>query len=442
MMQNRENSLPHNIGYERSVLSLLIDPETRPDDRAEVFDSLKSSDFYDLRHQELFKACLRLDHEKKPIDFVTVVNAIESKIDNAGSFVSLLVDELPATSIEHYSEVIRNFSTARMAIQNLSKWLNDIRSLKGDHVNNIGDLLDELQRDILQIDSRGRIKFNEPSSLLSEAIEEYKSLNQRTRDVLIKTGFHGLDQIINIRGSKLIIIAARPGVGKSSFLTSASRNMLRNGIKTAIFELEMDSQDITNRWISQEANINLMLLTYGSGPGPEDWKRIMEAGEVIYEWPALVDDEGGPTIHELKRRIRIVKKQGAQCIFIDQLSQIRGEGKTEYERNTFIVQELSKLKKEIRIPIFLLAQINRKQDESGSKKPALHMLKTTGSLEEEADQVLLIDRPYAYTKEPCDKNLAYIEVAKNRHGPTGEIELLWFGSKAMFNNPPLGKSNR
>lgn len=427
--------LPHNAQYERSILSLLLDPTVSESDKGEVFDFLRVSDFYDIRHRETFKACSALHRDKKPLDLVTVASVLEGKFSNPGSYVSDIAGELPATDVVHYTDVVRNYSMARTAIQTLVRRLDELRSLKGDSINSIGLVLDEVQDEILQISDPGKANFCEMPDLLSGAIEEYKQLNAGTKDAWVRTGFSLLDDVISVRGSKLIVIAARPGVGKSSFAISAMRNMLKAGQTVALFELEMDRADVVSRLVSQEADINLMHLTYGSGPGPAVWEDIMRAGGAIHSWQALVDDEGGLAIHELKRRIRLAKKQGAQCIFIDQLSQIRGEGKTEYERNTNILQELSKLKKQIRIPIFLLAQINRKSEEKGNSGPALHMLKSTGALEEEADIVLLIDRPFLRTLSPSDRDKAIIEVAKNRNGATGKIELQWVGSRAMFREP-------
>jgi replicative DNA helicase len=414
---------------------MLLDSTVSLSDRAEVFDFLKSSDFYDIRHQEIYKACHELHEARSPIDLVTVTEAVEGKFPNPGTFISSVADEIPATSIEHYTGVIRNHSTTRTAIQILTKRLEEMRALKGESVSMITELLDEIQNEIVQMGTLGNDKFYEPSSLISDAIQEYKALNAGTQDAWIPTGFNFLDDVISVRGSKLIIVAARPGVGKSAFAISAMRNMMRSGHKVALFELEMDRADVVNRWVAQEGNIKMIHLTYGTGPGPETWKGILRAGETIDKWPALVDDEGGLSIHELKRRIRIAKKKGAQVVFIDQLSQIRGEGKTEYERNTCIIQELSKLKKQIRIPIFLLAQINRRSEEKGNAGPALHLLKSTGALEEEADIVLLIDRPYVRNRNPADEDKAIIEIAKNRNGATGKIELKWIGSRAMLMNP-------
>lgn len=424
--------LPHNNGFERSILSMLLDPTGSIQDKGDVFDSLQPEDFYDLRHQDIYKACSYLYNSKQPIDIMTATQAVESKFPNPATFVSNIADEFSAISVEHYINVVRNFSTVRAAIHLFTKRLEELRSLKGDSINAISELLDEIQNEILQLGRSGKASFFEPPTLISDAIQEYRDLNAGTKDVWIRTGFDSLDDIISVRGSKLIIIAARPSVGKSALAISIMRNMLNNGHKIALFQSEMDRSDVVHRWVSQEGDVNLMQLTYGLGPAPETWGKIMKAGETIYEWPALVDDEGGLTIRELKRRMRIARKQGSQCIFIDQLSQIRGEGRTDYERNTGILQELSKLKKQIRIPIFLLAQINRKAEEMGG--PALHMLKTTGALEEDADIVLLIDRPHVRSEDPAEKNKAIIEIAKNRNGATGTIELEWEGSRAMFRN--------
>lgn len=430
---NKGLLLPNNINYERAILSLLIYPSTTRDERGEVFDSLSEDDFYQERHRFIFKACKRLYEQKAPVDLVSATEAVEHKIEGAGSFISEIVDTLPASDISHYVSKLRNCTTARKALILSSKFIEELRISMVD--GNVNELLDAHQRDILQLNSTGTIhRFTDIQKLSVDAYSRYRDLSAGHALQAIPTGYYGLDRLIHLRGSKLVIIAARPSVGKTAFAGNIIRNLAVEGYKCALFEMEMDKEDIIDRWISAETEINLVKLSHGSSIRAEEWPKILKASEAISKWPVLIDDQGGLKSSDLRRRIRLAKKEGCEIVFIDQLSQIRGDGVSEYERNTGITQELSKLKKELHIPIVLLCQVNRKVEDSQSKKPRLSMLKTTGALEEEADIVLLLDRPFTYTGKSEDKDKAIVDVAKQRGGPTGSIELEWIGRTVTFKN--------
>lgn len=433
------NPLPHSSEYERSVLSLILDGTTPPMDRAEVFDALEATDFYDPRHQEVFSTCLDLHHRRQPIDIVTALDALDRrKVPDAAVLLGTITDfTIPAPDVAHYCDRLRDYAKARAMIALFRSRIRELEGIHGGTVGEVGDMIDRIQGETMEIGARGQHRFLEPPELLGIALDEYRRLGNQAGLDTLKTGFSVLDEVVALRGSRLVIIAARPSIGKTALALSIARNMCKAGISTAFFSLEMDRQDVTDRLIAQEADINLLQLNHGSGPGPDAWKGIMEAGNEIHSWPLLLDDRGGLPIGELKRGIRQACRQGAKIVFVDQLSQIRGPGQKEYERNTFIVQELAKLKKEIGVPIILLCQISRKQDEAQNKAPALHMLKTTGALEEEADIVLLIDRPYEYNHEAEQKNGAFVSIAKNRNGAKTHgkgIELFWSPSRAMFRN--------
>lgn len=432
-------SLPHSIEYERSILCLLLDSYTSPIDRAEVFDSLQVTDFYNVQHQEVFSTCLALHAKRQPIDAVTVLDSLDDrKVKDASSLLGSITDfTIPASDVAHYCDQLRDYAKARAMISLFHSRLQELDGISGGNISEVGNLIDQIQGEIMLIGSRSRSRFIEAPELLNGAMDEYRRLNEHSTENTVYTKFSELDEVVSFRGPRLVILAARPSIGKSALALSMMRNICRDGIRAAFFSLEMGRQDVIDRLIAQEADINLLQLNHGSGPSIKAWKMILDAGSKIHSWPLFIDDQGGLHITELKRRIRHACRQGARIVFLDQLSQIRGPGRVEYERNTNIVQELAKLKKEIQIPIILLCQINRKQDESGGKAPALHMLKSTGALEEEADIVLLIDRPYEYNHEDDQKHDAFVDCAKNRNGAKtyGKgIELYWSPSRAMFWN--------
>jgi replicative DNA helicase len=214
------------------------------------------------------------------------------------------------------------------------------------------------------------------------------------------------------------------------------QHMCSRGIKCGCFSLEMDKAELDDRWIAAGANINSIKLNAEPGPDREEWNRILKAADKQSRWPLMVDDTQA-SIAELKRRIRQMVQAGAEIIFIDQLSGITGNRKKEaWERNSEHVEELKFLKKELRIPIVLLAQLNRELEKRGNKKPILSDLKSTGQLEEDADIVLMGHRPalYAASEEDRQKLEGYAEweITKNRQGKEWNIKMWWHEKQQVF----------
>lgn len=221
----------------------------------------------------------------------------------------------------------------------------------------------------------------------------------------------------------------------TAIMMNMATNMAKAGRKIGIFSIEMDKEELVDRLISSKSGVNTIKLASGWGLNSEEWEKITYAAERIYEYPIIIDDTGGLKIQELKRRARKMVKDGIEIIFIDQLSKIRGgKGRSEYEQRSYIVNEIAILKKELRIPICLLAQINRKLEDRTNKKPTLGDLKSTGSLEEDADLVLLGHRKYEYTKAKEDKHHAEWEIAKHRQGATCNIKMYWNGKTVTFSS--------
>jgi replicative DNA helicase len=247
----------------------------------------------------------------------------------------------------------------------------------------------------------------------------------------IKTGFRSIDSLTGgFWGALFIIIAARPGIGKTAFMLNMAKNMASCGHRVGIFSIEMDKESLIDRQIASLSGINSIRLRTGR-IGTEDWKAINQAAEKIYNLPIVIDDTGGLTIQELKRRARLMAKKGAEIIFIDQLSKIRGgTGQSDWEKRSCVVNELAEFKKELRIPIVLLAQINRKAEDT--RKPSLNHLKSTGSLEEDCDLCLIGHRDFPYTRKPEDETKANWELAKNRNGATTDIPMQWDGKTTTF----------
>jgi len=256
------------------------------------------------------------------------------------------------------------------------------------------------------------------SHLTYDAIEE--ALKRKESDG-IYLGFNEIDELISLTGSKLILIAARPGVGKTSFLTSIVENICTVGRSAGVLEIEMDNEDIGNRIVGKLANINPQRFKYSGNLKKEDNYKILNACNEISQWKLFIDDSSCK-IEDVKRKCRKMKKLGCDAIFIDQLSKIGGSG-SQFERYTENCTQIALLKKELRIPIFLLCQINRE----GSERPTMSNLKQTGMLEEDADLIFILHR------KPDEETVTDVILAKHRQGATQEFKLNFNKIRSTFN---------
>lgn len=429
---------PQNIEVEESIIaSCLIFPETVED----IVDNLLPEHFYRTAHCKIFSTIIDQYKKKNPTDIINISTALkESKqLDEIGGSVYLakFLDLPVAINIEYACEKIKECATLRKTIEICNKTI-----IACFDNNNAKEIVDNIQRDILNIDNFSIDNFITMKELTPQSIDRYEDASKNNGDYKIKTGFYEFDTLIGgLSGSKLIIIAGRPRMGKTAIMLNMAQYMAQRGDMVGIFEIEMDKEDLDDRIMASLTGINTIKLQSGKYLGSTDWEKITKAATIKYDFPIIVDDTGGLKIPELKRRIRKMKKLGCKIIFIDQLSKIVGNRKkSKFEEATEIVEELGHLKKELRIPIVLLAQISRQAITRTGKRPMLEDLKNTGQLEEEGDIVILLHRPYVYTKNPDDEDKVIFDVAKARGAPERTINLCWSGKTTSFLNPPQEES--
>ncbi len=433
---------PQDILTEQSVLaSCLLDA----DSLQISLDILVPEDFYKSSHINIFKTFQYLLRQKKPIDLTTVTACLLEfkKLDEIGgaSYLSSLLNENPvAVNIEAYAETVKSKSILRQLINVQTKSIEACyMAVSAD----LPDMLDATQKAILSIDPTShKDHYTTMSDLTGQSYIRYETLQEGKGDKAIKTGLPTIDRLTGggFRGSKLILIAARPRIGKTSMMTTMSKSMAESNHKVGIFSIEMDKEELDDRYMAAETGINSLRLSSGRGLGADDWIEINKASEVKVNWPILIDDQGGLSVLELKRRARKMKKAGVEIIFIDQLSKIKSGIKgSDCEQKTYIVNELADLKKELRMPVVLLAQINRKLEDRANKKPNLGDLKSTGSLEEDADIILFIHRNYEYSKNKDEEHDGNVEIAKQRSGPCRNIPLNWVPKLTTFTEKHKGE---
>ena len=429
-------TLPHNLEAEKTVISAILQyPEIVP----ELVDMIEPGDFYNPKHRIIFQGVCDLVSRKEPVDLATIADTVDVQFPAVGSYLSEIADKAPTSQVQNHVRLVLEHSALRQAISLCNKSLSDLYNCNG----NASDVIDEIQTKFLQLGVRGtKQQYETMRELMHQTIDRYRSLREG-KERGIKTGFFLLDQATGgFRGSQFIVIAGRPGMGKSSLALNMADYCGQCAIPCGIFSLEMDKEEWNDRHITLKTGISTSRLNKDGGADARDWQSIMNAASVIAKYPIMLDDNGGLTVAEIKRRARLMVKNGARIIFIDQLSKIRGRGKDRFEKAANVVNELSTFPKEVRIPIVLLAQINREAEKRGgqgvtrwSHKPTVSMLKDTGTLEEDADIVLLVYRPYVYTKAREDDGFANVEIAKHRGGPTLDIELKWDGRRMAFSNP-------
>jgi replicative DNA helicase len=426
-------NLPYNQEAERYVLSALLQ---FPDKQGEILDCLQVDDFFSEKHKIIFQAMSDLSHAKEIIDLVTVTDKADIKFPKAGSYLAEITDLAITSECQAQIKILLEHTALRESLLLCRKSMDALSRCNGNAV----DVIDNLQTQFLRLGVRGtKQEFFTMRQLMDESYDRYKK-NMEGHGKGIKTGYFLLDQATGgLRGSKFIVLAGRPGQGKTTLAMNVLNRISEDGIPAGFFSLEMDREEINDRQVSQVSGVNSVRLTKEHGLNTEDWQRITSAASKISEWPLLIDDDGGLTVSEIKRRSRLMVKQGAQIIFIDQLSKIQGRGKDRWEKAANVVNELSLLPKELRVPVVLLAQINREADKNKGKniermthKPGVWMLKDTGTLEEDADIILIIYRPWEYTRDPQDECFANLEIAKHRGGPCIDVPLFWDGKRFTF----------
>lgn len=425
---------PQNIEIEQSILSgCLLFPEFLED----AVDNILPEHFYKTAHQELFSVIIQQYRKKEPVDLPNISTALREAglLEKVGGSVYLAkLSDVPIPSnMEYACEKLREVAILRKTIEICNKTI--IACLDN---NNAREVIDNIQRNILGVDDFSIDNFITMKELTPQSIDRYENARKDNGDYKIKTGFHEFDTLTGgLSGSKFVIIAARTRIGKTSIMLNMAQYMSQRGDMVGIFEIEMDKEDLDDRIMASLTGINTIKLQSGKHLGLTDWDKITEAATLKYDLPIVIDDTGGLKISELKRRCRKMKKMGCKIIFIDQLSKIIGDRrKSKFEEATQIVEELGHLKKELRIPIVLLAQINRQAIGRPGSRPMLEDLKNTGQLEEEGDIIILLHRPFVYTEDLEDEHEAIFHVAKARGAPERTINLYWDGKTTTFSNPP------
>jgi replicative DNA helicase len=432
---------PQSIEAEESILSaILLDNSTLLD----VLEILTAEDFYRTAHQKIFSAIETLFRKAEPVDLITLTNALRGAnvLEEIGgaAYLARLVDTVPsAINISHYARIVRDKSALRRLIAKSGEITQRCFEDAGD----FDEVLNFAEGAVFEIsENKHRAAFHPLSKIIELNIDALEKRQENRALVTgIPTGFTRLDNLTSgLQPSDLIILAARPAMGKTALALNLARNAALDGnVPVAVFSLEMSKEQLSMRMLCAEARVDSSRLRSGF-LNPEDWNRITDAASVLSEAPLFIDDSpdiSATSIRTKSRRLKMDKDLG--LIVVDYLQLMRGNQSTE--RRDLEISEISRslklLAKELNVPVLALSQLNRKLEERSDKRPQLSDLRESGALEQDADVVAFIYRDEVYNKDENNplRGTAEVILAKQRNGPTGVVPLTFLGSYTRFENP-------
>ncbi|MBV8695217.1 MAG: replicative DNA helicase [Ktedonobacteraceae bacterium] len=433
-----EKLLPQSIEAECGVLgSIIIDPEAV----VLVADFLQPEDFYRDAHRTVYEVILQLYEQHEPADFITICDELErlNKLEQVGgaSYITSLINQVPTSgNVEYYGRIVERTAILRRLIHAAGE-IAATAYEEGD----ADAALNKAEQLIFSIGQRhSRSDFSSLRELLSDYMQKLDQLHERRGSIVgVPTGFTDLDRLTGgLQKSDLIILAARPAIGKSSLALSMAHNSaIKHKQSIAIFSLEMSKEQLVQRLLSMDAGIDQQRLRTG-WIEDDEWERIIYSMGTLSEANIWIDDTSALSTTEMRSKARRLQAEhGVDVIIVDylQLMQSSVGGK----RNENRVQEISEisrnlkgLARELDVPVLALAQLSRAVESRQSKVPQLSDLRESGSLEQDADIVMFIYRDDVYNPDSERKNIADILVAKHRNGPVGEVSLYFQASQTRF----------
>ncbi len=430
---------PHSRQAEEAVLgSVLINPEAFFD----VSQFLRAEDFYIVRNRWIWESFTRLHERRQPIDYLTVIQELDqhSQLGDVGgqAYLTALINQTPtALNADAYARVVEEHSLRRRMLQAA----NDMAKLAYDQTQTVDTVMDEAEKSIFSISERRVRKDLQPiEQVLSQVYDRVDQLSQRGDEIMgVPTGLIDLDKLLGgLQKSDLLIIAGRPGMGKTGFMLSVMKNAAQRFKKhVAMFSLEMSNEQLVQRLIAQETGIDTQRLRTGKLTD-EEWPLFTHAIEVLSDTRIYLDDTPAITPMQLRTKCRRLHMEfELDLIIIDYLQLMSGDMRNDnrVQEVSYISRNLKVLARELNVPVLVAAQLSRAVEQRTDKKPVLSDLRESGSIEQDADVVMFINRPDALEKDNPRSNLAEIIVAKHRNGPThGGIELVFLNNLARFDN--------
>lgn len=432
-------SIPANLEAERAVLgSLMIDPDAI----IKVASFLRPEDFYRERHAWLYEAMLALNERREPLDFVTIVDEMERReqLEEIGgpAFLTDLITNTPtALFVDHYARIVERTAVLRRLIGAAGR----IAELAYDESQDVDDVVDRAEQIILGVnESRIHRDLMPIRAIMNTVVDRIDFLARNQGTLMgVPTGFTMLDRLLGgLQKSDLIILAGRPGMGKSSFAISMAQNAAKQfNARVAMFSLEMSSDQQVQRLLSMETGIDSHRLRLG-GVHEDEWPILLEAANLLSNTNIFIDDTPAASVVEIRTKSRrLYAEHGLDMILIDYMQLMTGQGGMGRNDNrqqeiSYISRSLKALARELNVPVLALSQLSRAVESRADKRPMLSDLRESGSIEQDADVVLFIYREDYYIEDTDRQNIADVLIAKHRHGATGTVSLYFRKELTQF----------
>ena len=430
--------LPHSLEAEQSVIGSMI---MSRDAIVEASEIITGADFYQQQYGIIFETIVELHDEGKAVDLITLQERLKEKdlppeISSMEFVRELLSSVATSANVKYYAEIVSEKSMLRKLIKTTEEIANTCY-LGKEKTQDILEITEKKIFDLVQ--NRGSDEFVPIRQVVLNAIEKIEKASRTQGSVTgIPTGFIDLDyKMSGFQPSDLILVAARPSMGKTAFVLNIAQYMaFHNHVTAAIFSLEMSKEQLVNRLLALESKVDSQNIRTGNLED-EEWAKLIEGANIIGNSNLIIDDKPGISISELRSKCRKYKMEhNLGVIFIDYLQLMTGSGRSESRQQEIseISRSLKALARELNVPVIALSQLSRAVESRPDKRPMLSDLRESGAIEQDADVVMFIYRDEYYNKDSEFKKQAEIIIAKQRNGPVGTVNLAWLGEYTKFAN--------
>lgn len=429
---------PQNVEAEQAVLGAML---LSHDAVIVAMEKLQPRDFYRDAHRIIFEVMEHLHRENKEIDVITLPEELNrmKKMDDVGGVGYVL--NLPnmvgtASNAEYYANIVVEKALSR----NLISTCTELATEAYDGEKKTEDLLDDAERRILQLsDTKNRGDFASVGTVVEATLDKITKLYENKAGLTgLPTGFRDLDRMTSgLQPSDLILVAARPSMGKTAFTLNIAQNVgVRQHKTVAFFSLEMSQEQLVQRLLCQIAHIDSQKLRTGQLNSDEEWTRLTDACDKLYESPIYIDDTPGISVAEMRSKARRLKSEhGLDLIIVDYLQLMQGRNaESRQQEISEISRSLKALARELKVPLIALSQLSRSVESRQDKRPMLSDLRESGALEQDADIVSFLYREDYYDKETENQHITEVILAKHRNGPVGSVKLYFKNEFTLFLN--------
>lgn len=429
---------PHSLEAEQSVLgAMIIDKEAINT----AIEKIKPEDFYKEANKEIFESIVELYSRNEPVDLITLSEELKRRdtLENVGgiSYLANLSEGIATTAnIKYYCKIVEEKSILRRLI----KSCDEIMSKSFEDSEDVNSIIEKAEKNIFDItQGRNRGGFLPIKDALLESFAKIEEMAMKKDGLTgLTTGFLDLDEKLSgLQKSDLILLAARPSMGKTALgLNIALNSALKGGANVAIFSLEMSKEQLVQRMLSSSAHVDLQKIISGK-LDEEEWVKIIKAMGPLSQTKIFIDDTAGISLMEMKAKCRKLKiEKGLDLIVVDYLQLMQADSMKESRQQEIsaISRGLKALAKEIECPVLALSQLSRAPELRSDHRPILSDLRESGAIEQDADIVMFLYRDEYYNKDTDKKNIGELIIAKHRNGPTGTVELVWMGQFTKFLN--------